>query len=79
MSPISASPIFLREILIIYHIRVHETRTLFSSTSSGIYNKDKRKQVKAIIFNKFMMDLNTFLFEAVKPKMGHKLCVRMYT
>ena len=34
----------------ISHIRVRETHDLFSSTSSGIYNKEKREQVKIIIF-----------------------------
>ena len=37
-------------IMIIYHIGVHETRPLFSSTRYKIYDKDKCKQVKAIIF-----------------------------
>ena len=64
--------------LIISHIGVHETRALFSITSSKIYSKDKREQVQAIIFNKFMADSNTFLFNTVKPKIGHKLCVCRY-
>ena len=62
----------------IYHKGVHETRPLFSSTSLRIYNKSKHEQVKEIIFNKSMMDLNTFLFDPGNPKIGHTLCVRMY-
>ena len=39
-----------RRSLRIYHIRVRETYALFSSTSLRIYDKKKREQVKAIIF-----------------------------
>ena len=39
-----------RRSLIIYHIRVRETYSLFSSTSLRIYNKEKQKQVNEIIF-----------------------------
>ena len=59
--------------LIISHIRVHETHTLFLIPSSGIYHKEKNKQVKVIIFYKFVMDSNTLLFRTTVPKMGHKL------
>ena len=64
--------------MIIYHIRVHETRDLFSSTCSKIYDKEKRNQVKALLFNKFAMESNKFLFKPVNPKIGHKMCIRMY-
>ena len=59
----------------ISHIKVHETHNLLSSTSSRIYKKDKHVQVKAIIFIEFTMDLNSFLFDPIKPKIGHKLHV----
>ena len=36
--------------LIIYHIGVYETRDLFLRTSSWIYNKEKREQLKVVIF-----------------------------
>ena len=62
----------------IYHIGVRDTRDLLSITISQIYDKEKREQVKAIIFNKFSMDSNTFLFGPTKPKIGHKLCVCKY-
>ena len=67
-----------RGIPIISHTRVRENHALLSRTSSRIYNKYKRKQVKAILFNKFAMDLNTFLFKPFKTKIDHKLCVRTY-
>ena len=59
----------------IYHIGVHklyyETCALFSSTKSRIYDKEKHKQVKVIIFYKSAMDSNTFLFDPIVPKIGH--------
>ena len=57
-------------------IGLHETRTLLSSTSLRIFDKEKHEQVKEILFNKSAMDLNTFLFDSVNPKIGHKLRVR---
>ena len=62
----------------ISRIGVHKTRYLFSITSSQIYNKEKLRQVKAILFNKFAMDSDTFLFKTVKPKIGHKLRACMF-
>ena len=64
--------------LIISHIGLHETRAIFSSTSSRIYDKEKREQVKEIIFNKFAIDSNIFLFGTVNPKIGHELRVRIH-
>ena len=64
--------------LIISRIGVHKTYALFPSTSSQIYNKEKREQVKAIICNKSAMDSSTFLLEPVKPKIVHKLRVHTY-
>ena len=34
--------------------------------------------MKAIIFNKFAMNLNKFLFNIVNPKIGHKLHLHTY-
>ena len=61
----------------IYHIRVDDTRDLSSITSSQIYNKDKHEKVKSSLFNKFVMELNTLLFDTVRKKIGHKLHVHM--
>ena len=55
------------------NIVYYDNRALFSSTSSQIYDKDKRKRVEVILFNKSIMDSNTLLFEPIKPKIGHKL------
>ena len=59
----------------ISHIGVHtlyyETRALFSFTSSKIYNREKHELSKVIIFTKYAMDSNTFLFEHADPKIGH--------
>ena len=52
----------------ISHIRLRGTRALFSITILRIYNIEKCEQVKDIIFNKFAMDLNTFLFEPSSRK-----------
>ena len=49
----------------ISHIGLHDNLALLSSTISRIYNKDKHEQVKAILFNKFSMDLKIFLFNRV--------------
>ena len=49
----------------------YETNSLFSSTKSRIYNKDKRKQAKLIISFKSTMDLNKFLFDTSGPKIVH--------
>ena len=62
----------------ISHIGVRETRALFSSTSLRIYNKEKCEKVKEIIFNKFAMDSDTFLFNITKTKIGPKFRVRTY-
>ena len=59
--------------------RVRETCVLFASTSSWIYDKENREQVKKILFNNSVMDLNTFLFDPAKPKIDHKLGVSTYT
>ena len=68
-------PFLMRGGLIIYHIGVHtfyyETRDLFSSNRSKIYNKDKHKRVKVIIFNKSAMESNTLIFDPVRPKIIH--------
>ena len=59
----------------IYHIGVHklydETRALFSSTKSRIYDKEKHKQVTVIICYKSAMELNKLLFETIVSKIGH--------
>ena len=60
-------------ILRISNIGVQDNRHLFSITSSKIYNKDKREQVKAIIFYKSAMDSNPLLFETFKLKIGYML------
>ena len=61
--------------MIISHIGVHtfyyDTRTLFPSTNSKIYNTEKPKQVKVIIFNKPALDTNVFLFDPTVPNIGH--------
>ena len=62
----------------ISHIWVHEIYDLISSPRSQIYDKDKHKKVKAIIFNIFKMYSNTFLFDSDKPKICHKLRMRTY-
>ena len=63
--------------MVIYHIGVHtlyyETHTLFSSTRSRIYDKEKYKRVKVIIFNKYAMDLDALLFEPTVIIIGRKL------
>ena len=60
-------------ILRISNIGVQDNRHLFSITSSKIYNKEKREQVKAIIFYKSAMDSNPLLFETFKLKIGYML------
>ena len=59
----------------ISYIEVHkvyyETRALFPTTKSLIYNKEKRKQVKVFILHKSTMDSNTFLFDPTVLKIGH--------
>ena len=59
----------------ISHIRLHrvyyDTCALFSSTKLRIYDKVKCDQVKVIIFNKSAMESNIFLFDTIKPKIGH--------
>ena len=55
----------------ISHIGVHETRALFSSTISRIYDQEKHERAKVIIFNKPKMDSDTLLFDPVKPKISH--------
>ena len=49
----------------------YETRALFSSTKSQIYDKEKREQVKLILLYKSVMESNIFLFETAKSKIGH--------
>ena len=65
----------LRESLIISHIGVHklyyDTQDLFLSTKSKIYDKEKRKQVKVIIFYKSTIEYNKYTFDPTKPKIGH--------
>ena len=53
------------------HKVYHETRVLFSSTKLRIYDKEKRDQVKEIIFYKYEMHSNTFLFDPTMPKVDH--------
>ena len=57
------------------HIGIHkvyyETRALFSSTKSQIYDKDKREQVKVVLLYKSAKDSNKFLFEPTVLKIGH--------
>ena len=62
----------------ISHIGVHDTHDLYSITILLIYDKEKHDKMKAILFNIFDMDLNTFLFGTIKIKMGHKLHVHTY-
>ena len=66
------------DILRISYIRIYDNCALFSSTSSQIYTRDKRKQVKWSLFNEFLMDRNIFLSDSVNPKIGQKLCVCEY-
>ena len=65
----------------IYHIGVHtlyyENCALLLSTIYKIQNKEKHEQMKAILFNLFLMELNTLLFNTINPKIGHTLCVSM--
>ena len=49
----------------------YETRALFSSTKSWIYDKEKFEQVKVILFYKYVMELNTFLFDPTVPEIDH--------
>ena len=66
---------FTQNCQIISHMGVnkfyYDTRYLFSSTKSQIYNKDKREQVNVLLLYKYATDSNTFLFETTKPKIGH--------
>ena len=59
----------------IYYIKVHtvyyETRDLLSGTKLRIYDKDEHKKVKVSISYKYAMDLNTFLFDPTRLKIGH--------
>ena len=50
--------------------------SFFSLTRSQIYNKEKREQVNAFLFNKSVMDSNTLLFDPINQKICHKLCLR---
>ena len=59
----------------IFHSGVNEIRDSFSSTSSQIYDKEKREQVKVILVLKPPMDSNKFLFDPVKLDMARKLPV----
>ena len=49
----------------------YETRALFSSTSSRIYDKQKCEQVKVFLFYKSAMGLKTLLFKPTETKIGH--------
>ena len=64
--------VFIGSHIRISHIGVYtvyyETRAIFSSTNSQIYNKEEREHVKVIIPYKSVMDSNTFLFESARPK-----------
>ena len=46
----------------------YETRALFSSTKSWIYDKEKFEQVKVILFYKSVMESNSFLFDPTVRK-----------
>ena len=50
------------------NIVYYDNRALFSSTSSQLYDKEKREQVNLILFYKSNMDSNAFLFETTIPK-----------
>ena len=65
-------------ILRISHIGVHETYSLLSNTSSQIAYKEKHEQVKEILFNRSVMNLNTLLFKPVKTKIVHNMFIRTY-
>ena len=60
--------------LIISHIGVHtfyyETRALFSTTISQIYDKYIHEQVKLVLFYKSVLVSNTFLFGSTMSKIG---------
>ena len=43
----------------------------YQAPSSQLYDKDTSEQAKVIIFNKYMMEYNTLLFEPSKPKISH--------
>ena len=67
------------------HIGVHDIPALFSITSLRVYDKEKREQVKVIIFYNSEMDSNTFLFESTVPIIGHNsswtgsICIDVHT
>ena len=69
---------YLKGILKISHIEVHDTRALFSSTSSQIYDKQKHGRMKAILFNKFAVDSITLLFET-SSQIQVTSCVYVHT
>ena len=50
-----------------------DTHDLFASTKSQIYDKERRNQVKVIIFYKHVIESNTFLFGPTDMKIGHSL------
>ena len=62
-------------VLRISHIGVHkvyyETRDLFSSIKSQIYDKEKCEKVKVVIFYKSTTNLNIFLFDYTVSKIVH--------
>ena len=48
-----------------------DTRDLFSSTKSQIYEKKELKQVKLMKLYKSEIDSNTLLFESAELKIGY--------
>ena len=56
--------------IVVYTV-YYETRDLFLSTKSQIYNKEKHKQTKVILLYKSAMDSNIFLFDPSKTKIVH--------
>ena len=49
----------------------YETRAVFSSTTLRINNKDKREQMKVVLYYKSEMGSNTFLFDTTVPEIGN--------
>ena len=56
----------------------YDTRALFSSTKSLIWYNQQCDQLKVIISYKYVMDLNTFLFDTTKPKISHSWVVQAH-
>ena len=54
----------------------YETCALLSINKLIIYDKDKRDQVKVIIFYKSVMNSNAFWFNPANPKIGHSQVIQ---